>query len=142
MRHDLTPVLAYFVGGRCRSGRRDLMALGWTLCTAAAVAAFGLVDLYAVPIEWWRDSGAVGFFRHQGYDYHGPGRPPRELRVQLQRGRLPAAHLAVPEPLGAAYLLGTALLAAAAGGPLLRRPWLLGGLCALWAAALLMTLSR
>ena len=143
MRHDLTPVLAYFVGRSLPLGRRDLMALGWTLAgTAAAVAAFGLVDLYAVPIEWWRDSGAVGFFRHQGYDYHGPGGLPENFVFNSSAGvfrRLTSLFLS---PLGAAYLLGTALLAAAAGGPLLRRPWLLGGLCALWAAALLMTLSR
>ena len=36
---------------------------------------FGLVDVYAIHLDWWRGSGAVGYFRDQlGFDYHGPGR--------------------------------------------------------------------
>jgi O-antigen ligase len=106
------------------------------------VAAFGLVDLYVTPIEWWRDSGAVGFFRHQGYDYHGPGGLPENFVFNSSAGvfrRLTSLFLS---PLGTAYLLGVALLAAAAGGPLRRKPALLGGRCVLWTAALLLTLSR
>ncbi len=143
LRHDLTPVLAYLVGRSLPLTRRQLVTLGWTLAgTAAAVAAFGLVDLYAVPIEWWRDSGAVGFFRHQGYEYHGPGGLPENFVFNSSAGvfrRLTSLFLS---PLGTAYVLAIALLAAAAGGPLRRRPVLLGALAALWAAALLLTLSR
>ena len=143
LRHDLTPVVAYFVGRSLPLTRRDLTGLGWVFAgTATAVAAFGLIDLYVTPIEWWRDSGAVGFFRHQGYDYHGPGGLPENFVFNSSAGVFRRLISLFLSPLGTAYLLGIALLAAAAGGPLRRKPALLGGLCVLWTAALLLTLSR
>ena len=143
LRHDLTPVLAYFVGRSLPLGRRELRRLGLALVgTAVAVAAFGLIDLYAFPIEWWRDSGAVGFFRHQGYDYHGPGRLPENFVFNSSAGvfrRLTSLFLS---PLGTAYLLAIALLAIAAAPLLRRRPRVFVPVAALLAAALLLTLSR
>ena len=75
----------------------DIRRLRWTIAAAAAaVAAWGLVEVYAVPIEWWRHSGAVGYFhRELGYDYHGPAGLPGELRLQHQRRALPPARLDV-----------------------------------------------
>src|SRR5262249_55359961 len=36
--------------------------------------ALGLVDMYAVSINWWRTNGVIDYFhRHLGYDYHGTG---------------------------------------------------------------------
>ena len=141
-RHDLTPVLAYLVGRSLPLTRRQLGTLGWTLAaTAAAVAAFGLIDLYAVPIEWWRDSGAPGFYAHQGYVYHGPGGLPENFVFNASGTvyrRLTSLFLS---PLGTAYVLAIALLVLAAGWSR-RRPWLVAGLAVLWSAALLMTLSR
>ena len=59
IRHDLVPVVAYFLGRSVGLGR--LRPIAWTLLgAAAAVAVFGLVEEYAVPVEWWRHSGAVG----------------------------------------------------------------------------------
>ena len=33
--------------------------------TAAGVAAYGLADVYLVPLSWWRHNGTVGWFRDQ-----------------------------------------------------------------------------
>ena len=145
LRHDLTPgarLLRRAVARRSRG--QELRRLGLALVgTAAAVAAFGLIDLYAVPIEWWRDSGAVGFFRHQGYDYHGPGGLPGELRLQLERRRFRRLTSTFLSPLGTAYLLRDRAAAAS------RRCRCCGGgrgvfvpVAALLAVALLLTLSR
>ena len=75
LRHDVVPVGAFFLGRALLPTRDDWRALAWTLLgTAAAVAAWGLVDVYAIPISWWRTNGVVAYFhRHLGYDYHGTG---------------------------------------------------------------------
>ncbi|MHB8469661.1 MAG: O-antigen ligase family protein, partial [Gaiellaceae bacterium] len=75
LRHDVVPVGAYFLGRSLRLGREDLRRIGWTLLgTAAAVAAVGLVDVYAIPIGWWRTNGVIDYFhKHLGYDSHGTG---------------------------------------------------------------------
>ncbi|HEX6701025.1 MAG TPA: O-antigen ligase family protein [Gaiellaceae bacterium] len=76
LRHDLVPVGAYFLGRSLRLDFRELKRLAWTLLgTAAIVAAGGLIEVYAVPIGWWRGNGVIDYFhRHLGYDYHGTGR--------------------------------------------------------------------
>jgi hypothetical protein len=54
-RHDLLPVEAYFLGrglGLTDSERGRLCRT--VLATAGLVAAFGLTDVYAVPLSWWR----------------------------------------------------------------------------------------
>ena len=143
LRHDLTPVVAYLVGRSLPLDRTELRRLGLAvLGTAAVVAAFGLIDLYAFPIEWWRDSGAVGFFRHQGYDYHGPGGLPENFVFNSSDGvfrRLTSTFLS---PLGTAYLLAIALLLLAAVPMFRRRPQIAAPLAVLYAVALLLTLSR
>ena len=72
-RHDLLPVAAYFLGRGLDLTREDLRRLSLTIVAAAcAVAAFGLVDVYAIPLQWWRESGAPGWFGEQlGLDYKG-----------------------------------------------------------------------
>jgi hypothetical protein len=76
LRHDLVPVGAYFLGRALRLDLSELRRLAWTLLgTAAVVAVGGLVEVYAVPIGWWRGNGVIDYFhRHLGYDYHGTGR--------------------------------------------------------------------
>jgi hypothetical protein len=80
------------------------------LATAAFVAAFGLVDVYAVPLSWWR--GSAGWFRDQlGLDY-GPGLShlPQNFVYNVGNGvvyrRLTSTFLS---PLATAYLLVVAL---------------------------------
>jgi hypothetical protein len=141
-RHDLVPVGAYFVGRSLRLGAAELQRLAWTLLgTAAAVAAIGLVDVYAVSIGWWRTNGVVDYFhKHLGYDYHGTGNLPENFVYNVGSDkpfvrRLVSTFLS---PLGCSYLFVVALLVAAA--TLRRRLALVLG--AITAVGLLYTFSR
>ena len=71
VRHDLVPVAAYALGRLLGAGAGDRRALAWlAVGVGAVVGAWGLVDVYAVPLQWWRDSGVPGWFEHQlGLDY-------------------------------------------------------------------------
>jgi O-Antigen ligase len=109
-RHDLLPVGAYFLGrgldltdderaGVCRT----------VLATAAFVAVFGLVDVYAVPLSWWR--GSAGWFRDQlGLQYQGLSGLPENFVYNAGNGvvfrRLTSTFLS---PLATSYLLVVAL---------------------------------
>jgi hypothetical protein len=68
LRHDLTGVGAYFLGRAVIVRVRDVR---WPLLIlAAVVAAWGLVDVYAIHLGWWRHNGTVGYFHKQlGFDY-------------------------------------------------------------------------
>ncbi|MDX6478909.1 MAG: hypothetical protein QOG29_1496 [Gaiellaceae bacterium] len=143
LRHDLSPVAAYFVGRSLALGRPELRRLAWTvLGVAAAVAAFGLVEEYAVSLDWWARHGAVGYFHDQlGFDYHGPRRLPENFvfnsgnEQELAR-RLVSTFLS---PLGASYLFVVGLLVAAC---VQARRRLALGLAGLVAVGLLFTFSR
>ncbi len=149
LRHDGLPVAAYFLGRALELTRHELRQVFRTiLVTAAAVAAFGLVDVYAIPLQWWRDSGAPGWFSEQlGFHYLGLSGLPENFVYNTGNEeplrRLVATFLS---PLASSYLLVVALLVAAAwltvdrlrGRMLLL--WL--GLVALLFAGLLWTHSR
>jgi hypothetical protein len=149
-RHDLVPVAAYFLGRSLRLGREHLRRLGWTLLgTAGVVAALGLVDVYAVPIGWWRTNGVVAYFHdHLGYRYHGTGVNPRveglpENFIYNVGGGKPFLRRLVStflSPLASSYLFVVAL--AGAAGMLRRRRWPGLALVALVFAGLLWTFSR
>jgi hypothetical protein len=150
LRHDLVPVGAYFLGRSLRLARPDLRRLGWTLlATAGFVAALGLVDVYAVPIGWWRTNGVVDYFHKQlGYDYHGTGLDPKvaglpENFVFNVGGDRPFLRRLVStflSPLASSYLFVVALVGLAA---VLRRPRPAAlALGALAFAGLLWTFSR
>jgi hypothetical protein len=146
LRHDLIPVGAFLLGRALSLGGDELRRLAWTIVTAAtAVAAIGLVEVYAVPIEWWRDSSVPGYFREQlGYEYRGTGGLPENFIYNTGSEdhflrRLVSVFLS---PLGAGFMLVVALLVAAAGGPLARRRGLVAALAAVIAAGLLFTFSR
>jgi len=142
LRHGLTPVAAYVLGRSLHLGRNDLRRVGaLILGTAAVVAAWGLIDVYAIPLDGWRNSGAPGWFSEQlGLDYgravsglpenfvYNPG-DERPLR------RLVSTFLS---PLATGYLLLVALLVAAAWG---RSRWL-SALSGLLLVGLLFTYSR
>jgi hypothetical protein len=72
-RHDLIPVAAYFLGRLLvltpRSWRRLSLSL---VGVAAGLTVWGLIDVYLVPLQWWRDSGVPGWFGDQlGLEYKG-----------------------------------------------------------------------
>jgi hypothetical protein len=110
-RHDLLPVGAYFLGRGLDLTERERAALCRTvLGVAVLVAAFGLVDVYAVPLSWWRQS--AGWFQHQlGLDYGlGVSHLPENFIYNAGNGvvfrRLTSTFLS---PLASAYLLVVAL---------------------------------
>jgi hypothetical protein len=141
-RHDLTPLAAYFLGRGLAFGRDDLRRLGIALlATAAAVAAWGLVDVYAISLDTWRNSGVPGWYEHQlGLDYgddlsglpenfvYNPG-DERPLR------RLVSTFLS---PLATAYMLLAALLLTATW----RRSRAVAAVSGLLLVGLLFTYSR
>jgi hypothetical protein len=138
-RHDLLPVGAYFLGRGLDLTARERAAVCRTvLATAALVAVVGLVDVYAVPLSWWRRSGAPGWFQDQlGLRYRGLSGLPENFVYNAGSGvvfrRLTSTFLS---PLATAYLLVVALFFVP-----LRRRW--GPpLAALLFAALLWTHTR
>ena len=144
LRHGLAPVVAYFLGRSLVVDRVELRRIGWTLLGAgAALAVGGLVDLYAVDVESWRGSGAVGYFRYElGFDYHGPGGLPDNWAFNTEDGLFRRLVASFISPLATAFALVVALLfAGIAWQDRARRP-LAVVLVALCAAALLFTLSR
>ena len=116
LRHDGVPVVVFLLFRALGLDRAERRRLAWTvLGTAAAVAAIGLVEVYAVPISWWRGNGVADYFHKQlGYDYHGTGGLPENFiyntgsEAHFLR-RLVSVFLS---PLASAYLMVVALLLA------------------------------
>jgi O-Antigen ligase len=142
VRHDLLPVAAYFLGRGLDLSRDELRRLGRTiLAVAAGVAAFGLVDVYAIPLSWWRHSGVPGWYREQlGLRYRGLSGLPENF-VYNTGNEHPLRRLVSTflSPLATSYLLVVALLLLAARGA---RDRLSLALWALLFAGLLWTHSR
>jgi hypothetical protein len=144
LKHDLIPVGAYFLGRSLIVSAGQLVRLVWTLIGAAAVVAvLGLVDVFFIPISWWRDSAVVDYFHKQlGYDYQGTGGLPENFIYNTGSEdhflrRLVSVFLG---PLASAYMFVVALLLGAA---IWRKLRLVGALCALVVAVgLLFTFSR
>ncbi len=109
-RHDLLPVGAYFLGrGLDLTERERARVCRTVLATAAVVAAYGLVDVYAVPLSSWR--GAAGWFHDQlGLDYIGLSNLPENFVYNAGNGvvfrRLTSTFLS---PLATSYLLVVAV---------------------------------
>jgi O-Antigen ligase len=141
-RHDLTPVAAYFLGRSLHFGRDELKRIGLVLlASASTVAAWGLIDIYAIPLDTWRNSGVPGWYREQlGLDY-GPGLSGLPENFVYNPGderplrRLVSTFLS---PLASAYMLLVALLLAATWQ---RSRWL-SALTGLLLLGLLFTYSR
>ncbi len=116
VREDLLPVACYFFGRGLALTPRDLRRLGATiLAPPAASPLFGLVDIYAIPLSWWRELGRRRLVLRPARLHYRPLRPAPELHLQhRQRPPLPAARLDLP--LAARELLHAraALLLAAA----------------------------
>lgn len=142
VRHDLTPVACYFLGrGLTLSARDRRLVGGLILGVAAVVAAWGLVDIYAISLQTWRDSGVPGWFREQlGLEYRGLSYLP-ENWVYNTGDERPLRRLVSTflSPLATAYLLLVAILVAATWR---RGPRWLPVATALLAVGLLFTYSR
>ena len=137
-RHDLLPVLAYFLGRGLELSPHERSRLCRTvLFTAGGVALYGLLDVYFVSLAWWRQS--AGWFSDQlGLDYHGLSGLPENFIYNQGGGvifrRLTSSFLS---PLATAYLLVVALFFV----PLRGRRWA-PPLAALLFVALLATHTR
>jgi len=111
-RHDLLPVAGYFLGRALVLLPGDRHRLCRTVVwTAVGVAAFGLVDVYVVPLQWWR--GAHGWYADQlGLHYFGLSGLPENFVYNAGNGvvfrRLTSTFLS---PLATAYLLVVAIFA-------------------------------
>jgi hypothetical protein len=109
-RHDLLPVGAYFLGRGLALTEEERGRLCRTmLAVAGAVAVYGLVDVYFVPLSWWR--GAAGWFDVQlGLRSTGLSGLPGNFVYNAGNGvvfrRLTSTFLS---PLATSYLLVVAL---------------------------------
>ena len=66
VRHDLLPVAGYAFGRLLGLVWQDSGRLGLLVAfTAAGVALVGLLDVFFVPLQTWRDSGVPGWYRDQ-----------------------------------------------------------------------------
>jgi O-Antigen ligase len=115
LRHDLVPVAAYALGRLAGLSRNDRRAIAWLAAgVGGALAVWGLVDVYAVPLQWWRDSGAPGWFQHQlGLDYgRGLSHLPENWVYNTGDESHPLRRLVATflSPLATAYLLVVVLL--------------------------------
>lgn len=136
-RHDLLPVGAYFLGRGLELTESERARLCRTvLAVACVVAVAGLVDVFAVPLSFWRES--AGWFRDQlGLRYVGLSGLPENFVYNSGNGvvfrRLTSTFLS---PLATSYLLVAALFFVP-----LRRRWGMA-LALLLVAALLFTHTR
>ena len=141
LRHDLTPVAAYFLGRGLTLREEHRRRIGLTILFAAAfVAAWGLFDIYAISLQTWRDSGVPGWFHEQlGLEYRGLSYLP-ENWVYNPGDEHPLRRLVSTflSPLATAYMLVVAILLAATW----RRTWWLPAVTALLGVGLLFTYSR
>ncbi len=109
-RHDLLPVGGYFLGrGLALTGDERRRVCRTVLLTAAFVAVYGLLDVFLVPLSWWRESG--GWFSDQlGLTYQGLSKLPENFVYNAGGNvvyrRLTSSFLS---PLATAYLLVVAL---------------------------------
>ena len=113
-RHDLIPVAAYFLGRLLVltpvAWRRLSLAL---VGVAVAVTAWGLADVYLVPLQWWRDSGVPGWFGEQlGLVYRGLSGLPENWVLNTGDENNPIRRLGSTflSPLATAYVLVIVLL--------------------------------
>ena len=137
VRHHLLFVAAYVLG-RCL-GPLPRRTSWWFFGTGAAVAAFGLVEEYAVSLDRWRHSGAKGWFSDQlGFGYRGLSGLPENFVYNLGNDRIVRRLVSTfLGPLATAHMLCVVILLAVAW----RHRWA-WPLAAVAFAGLLFTYSR
>lgn len=113
LRHDLLPLGAYAVGRLLGVVWHEPRRIGIVVAlTAAGVAVVGLLDVFFVPLQSWRDSGVPGWFHEQlSLDYKGLSGLP-ENWVYDTGGEHPIRRLVSTflSPLATSYLLVVALV--------------------------------
>jgi hypothetical protein len=66
LRHHLLPLGAYALGRFVTLDRVWWRRIGLTIvAVGCGLAAWGLIDVYLVPLQWWRDSGVPDWFSQQ-----------------------------------------------------------------------------
>jgi hypothetical protein len=136
LRHHLLPLGAYVLGRLVTLDRRwwrrvGLMVVG----VAVGLAAWGLVDVYLVPLQWWRDSGVPDWFSEQlGLTYRCLSGLPENWILNTDE-ESPARRLVSTflSPLATSYALVVALLLLAALRP---RRWTIGAAVVVYAGLL------
>lgn len=145
LRHWLIPVVVYLLGRSLVLAGPQLRRLAWTLVGATGImAAGGLIDLYALDVEWWRGSGALGYYRDQlTIEYHGPGGLPDNWAFNSSEGVFRRLVSSFISPLAAGFMCVVALLLVASPGFARGRARVLAvAIGTVVAVALLFTLSR
>jgi hypothetical protein len=121
LRHHLVPVAAYALGRLLALTAADRRLVGATIVgTAVGLALWGLVDVYAVPLQWWRDSGVPGWYGEQlGLTYQGLSGLPENWVLNTGDEANPVRRLVstLLSPLATSYLLVVVLLFLAARRP-------------------------
>jgi O-antigen ligase/polysaccharide polymerase Wzy-like membrane protein len=120
LRHHLLPVGAYLLGRLVVLDRTWWRRIALTLiAVAVTLTVWGLVDVYFVPLQWWRDSGVPGWFDEQlGLAYRCLSGLPENWILNTDEEspirRLVSTFLS---PLATAYALVVTLLLLAAARP-------------------------
>jgi O-Antigen ligase len=118
LRHHLLPVGAYLLGRLLMLAADDRRRLEVALvAVAGTVAAWGLFDVYAIPLQWWRESGVPGWYREQlGLTYEGLSGLPENWVLNTGDEQNPVRRLVSTflSPLASAYVLVVVLLLLAA----------------------------
>ena len=114
LRHHLIPVAAYALGrlaGIAAKDARRLLQIA--VGVAVGVAIVGLIDVYAIPLQFWRDSGVPGWYEEQlGLTYRGLSGLPENWVYNTGDEDNPIRRLVSTflSPLAAAYVLVVAIL--------------------------------
>lgn len=141
LRHHLLPLGAYALGRLVTLDRTWWRRIEVTIvAVGCGLAAWGLVDVYLVPLQWWRDSGVPDWFHEQlGLTYRCLSYLPENWILNTDEEspvrRLVSTFLS---PLATAYMLVVACLLLAAVRP---RRWTVAA-AALAYAGLLWTHTR
>jgi O-Antigen ligase len=121
LRHHLTPVAAYALGRLLVVSVRERRVLVFIAAlVGVGLTLWGLVDVYAVPLQWWRDSGVPGWYREQlGLDYRGLSGLPENWVFNTGDEDNPLRRLVSTflSPLATAYVLVVVLILLAARRP-------------------------
>jgi len=120
LRHHLLPLGAYVLGRLVTLDRTWWRRIALTIvAVGCGLAAWGLIDVYLVPLQWWRDSGVPDWFSEQlGLAYRCLSGLPENWILNTDEEspvrRLVSTFLS---PLATAYTLVIACLLLAAARP-------------------------